>query len=395
MTKIKVSIVTETYYPEVNGVANTLKYWVEGLQNKGIYTQIIRPKQNPDDASVESDQCETYTVAGLPIPRYKELKFGLPCKRKLVSLWKKSPPSAIYVATEGPLGLSAVRAAKKLNIPILSGFHTNFQSYSKYYGLGFLEPLIFGFLRYFHNQTRGTIVPTKKQQEWLSRKGFENVSVLSRGIDSSRFTPSKRCSRLRERWHVTDGQVVCLYVGRVAGEKNIALAIKAYENVTATHPDCVFVVVGDGPLRKTLESEHPGIRFVGMKTGEELAKYYASADLFLFPSKTDTFGNVVTEAMASRLGIVAFNDAAAREHLSHGNSAYIANLDNDEAFIQLTLEAIESSSELEKIRENAYQLAQTITWNNIVNQFVKKLLEKPPLRLGDETHESSQNINSI
>ena len=285
MVKTKVCIVTETYYPEINGVSNTLKYWVEGMQEKGIYTQVVRPKQNPEDICSKTNEGECFTVSGLPIPGYKELKFGLPCKRKLLKLWKKDPPSAIYVATEGPLGLSAVKAAKALHIPILSGFHTNFQSYSNYYHLGWLEPIIFSFLRYFHNLTRGTLVPTKKQQDWLEEKGFKNVSVLRRGINSSLFNPNKRCDALRDSWKVNKDQPVCLYVGRIAGEKNIALILEAYERVIKKHPDSLFVFVGDGPLKVLLEKKYPNILFVGMKTGEELAKYYASSDIFLFPAR--------------------------------------------------------------------------------------------------------------
>jgi glycosyltransferase involved in cell wall biosynthesis len=392
MKKPKVSIVTETYYPEVNGVSNTLKYWVEGMQSKGFYIQIIRPRQNPQETNSKTEISETVTVPGLPIPGYKELNFGLPCRRKLLKRWKKDRPEAIYVATEGPLGLSAVKAAKKLNIPILSGFHTNFQSYSKFYRLGWLEPLIFGFLRYFHNLTKATVVPTKTQKEWLSDKGFRNVSVLSRGINSDLFNPTKRCQKLRKSWKVNNCQPVCLYVGRIASEKNISLIMDAYVRVIKKHPNTLFVFVGDGPLKSQLEKKYPNILFVGTKRGEELAKYYASSDIFLFPSKTDTFGNVVTEAMASRLGVIAFNDAAAKEHLENTKSGLIAELDDDEAFIQALFRAIEAPYELEVIRENAYQLAQSLTWNRIVEQFIEKLFEKPSLPLGDYVYEPTQNI---
>lgn len=392
MDKTKVCIVTETYYPEVNGVSNTLKYWVEGMQQKGFHVQIIRPRQHPGDKHSQSESGESVTVAGLPIPGYKALKFGLPCKRKLLKLWRKSQPEAIYVATEGPLGLSAVKAAKQLGIPVLSGFHTNFQSYSNFYHLGWLEPIIFGFLRYFHNLTKGTVVPTRKQKDWLLDKGFRNVSVISRGINSELFNPNKRCQALRSSWNVTDKQRVCLYVGRIAGEKNIALIMDAYVRINKKHPETRFVFVGDGPLRAQLEKKFPEILFAGMKTGEELAKYYASSDIFLFPSKTDTFGNVVTEAMASRLGVVAFNDAAAKEHLINNESGFICEIDDDEAFIQSIFRAIETPESLERVRERAYLLARSITWNSIIDQFVKKLMEKPSMSLGECAYEPTKNI---
>jgi glycosyltransferase involved in cell wall biosynthesis len=388
-------IVTETYKPEINGVANTLGYLVEGMQKRGLSVQIIRPSQTTADKGNKSAREENITVPGLAIPGYAGLKFGLPCKQKLKDIWTKNKPVAIYVATEGPLGFSAVKVAKELKIPVLSGFHTNFQSYCNYYRLGWLESAIFGLLRYFHNQTKGTLVPTQKQKDWLCEHNFKNVSVLRRGINAELFSPNKRSLALRASWGASEDEPVCLYVGRIASEKNIALLGKAYETLQITHPKTRFVFVGDGPMRKQMESNYPNIIFAGMKTGEELAQYYASADIFMFPSKTDTFGNVVTEAMASRLGIVSFNDAAAKEHLTHNESALIAELDNDQEFIDHLRTALSYPTKLVQIREAAYQTAIKLSWDKIVAQFIQQLLKNQPDSSKGNTYDDEERVNSF
>ncbi|MFT7374067.1 MAG: glycosyltransferase involved in cell wall biosynthesis [Oleiphilaceae bacterium] len=388
-------IVTETYKPEINGVANTLSYLVEGMLKRGLSVQIIRPSQTPDDKGGKSRGEESITVPGLTIPGYAGLKFGLPCKQKLRETWTKNKPVAIYIATEGPLGFSAVNVAKELNIPVLSGFHTNFQAYSNYYRLGWLEPIIFRFLRYFHNQTHGTLVPTKKQKEWLCSQNFKNVTVLSRGINATLFNPNKRSIALRLSWGASEYEPVCLYVGRIASEKNIALLGKAYETLQITHPKTRFVFVGDGPMRKQMQKSYPHIIFAGMKTGNELAQHYASADIFMFPSKTDTFGNVVTEAMASRLGIVSFNDAAAKEHLTHDESALIAALDNDQAFIDHLRTALSYPTKLIQIREAAYQVAMKLSWDEIVVQFIQQLMKRQTGSSRGNTYDDAERITSF
>ncbi|MFT6906180.1 MAG: glycosyltransferase involved in cell wall biosynthesis [Oleiphilaceae bacterium] len=388
-------IVTETYKPEINGVANTLGYWVEGMQGRGISVQIVRPKQSPEDKRSKSALEENIPVYGLAIPAYAELKFGLPCKRKLRKLWSKNKPDAIYVATEGPLGFSALRVAKELNIPVLSGFHTNFQAYCKYYRLGWFESIIFRYMRYFHNQTKGTLVPTQKQKDWLLEQHFKNVTVLRRGIDFELFSPDKRSSALRSSWGVyADEQPVCLYVGRIAAEKNIALLGTAYESLKLTHPTTRFVFVGDGPMRKQMERDYPDIIFAGMKTGEQLARYYASADIFMFPSRTDTFGNVVTEAMASRLGIVSFNDAAAKELLVNNKSAFIADINSDQDYIDQLHAALNDPEKLAQLREAAYQIAAKLSWDEIVDQFIQQLLKKQTDSSEGSTYANAERITS-
>lgn len=373
-----IAIVSETYRPEVNGVANTLGYWVDGLKAAGYAIQVIRPSQHRNDVDRAEPDEQQITTTGLPIPGYPELKFGLPSAGTFKRLWKTSRPCAVYIATEGPLGASASKTARKLGIPVLSGFHTNFQSYSRFYGVGWLEKLILLYLRRFHNKTKGTLVPTKTQQSYLTSKGFQNVSVISRGVDSTRFNPARRDLDLRREWGVKDSsQKVLLYVGRLAHEKNVEQIIKSYRDLNAhsASDKTKLVFVGDGPARDELERACPDAIFAGMRHGDELARYYASADIFLFPSKTDTFGNVVTEAMASRLAVLAYDDAAAKEHLSHRISGMISPLNDDQSFSDNLIELVEDGELCASVRTNAYDIAKTITWKAITAELLDLLLD--------------------
>ena len=167
-------------------------------------------------------------VRGLPLPGYKGTHVGLPARGLLHGCWTQHRPDVVYVATEGPLGWSAVRTARRLRIPVFSGFHTNFHSYSRHYRLGWLQPLIFRYLCRFHNRTRGTLVPNVDLRDHLQAVGLKNVSVLGRGVDSQLFTPERRCAALRRTWGVAENDLAVLYVGRVAPEKNLGLAVAAY-----------------------------------------------------------------------------------------------------------------------------------------------------------------------
>jgi len=314
---MRVGIVTETYSPEINGVALTVAGLVHGLAQAGHAVHLIRLRQKSDDAAAAIEEgIATTLVRGMRLPRYPGLQFGLPARRRLRALWKSERPDAIYVATEGPLGMSALRAARDLGIPASTGFHTRFDDFARHYGLGALTSLVFAYLRRFHELGEATFVPTVELAQFLTGRGFRNVRRLPRAVDTMLFCPSRRDEGLRTKWGVGPNQLAVLYVGRIAAEKNLPLAVRSFRALQRLHPEARYVWVGDGPARAALEAQNPDFVFAGVKCGEDLARHYASADLFLFPSLTETFGNVTLEALASGLPTVAFDYGAAREHLA-------------------------------------------------------------------------------
>ena len=327
---LHVELVTETYPPDVNGVALTVQALENGLRQLGHAVGVVRPQR--DDESPRPDP-DVMLVEGAPIPRYPGLRFGLPAGKRLTARWQAQRPDAVYIATEGPLGWSALRACRRMGIPVATGFHTRFDDYVGRYGAGFLSPWVFSWLRRFHNKADATLVPTRELQESLAQQGFRHVLRLGRAVDTREFHPAWRDPALREAWGAGSGPVV-LSVGRIAPEKNLPLAVRCFRQLQQARPDARFVWVGDGPARAELQAANPDFIFTGVQRGESLSRHYASADLFCFPSLSETFGNVTLEAMASGLATVAFDYGAAREHLCNGAHGASAAFGDEEGFAQ-------------------------------------------------------------
>ncbi|MBI1175164.1 MAG: glycosyltransferase [Sideroxydans sp.] len=367
-TQLRVAMVTETYPPEVNGVAITIGRMVHGLRQRQHHIQMIRPRQHKQDVALQESGYEETLVGGMPIPGYPELKSGLPAKGRLLRLWQQQRPDIVHIATEGPLGWSAMSAARKLGIPISTDFHTNFHSYTKHYGIGLLKKPIAAYLRHFHNKTDCTMVPTSSLQQELEQDGYKDVLVVSRGVDAALFHPSKRSEELRKSWGAGDDTQVVMLVSRIAPEKNLPVVIAAFEQMRAANPDILLVMVGDGPARAELEKQHPHVIFAGMRTGEDLAAHFASGDIFLYPSLTETYGNVTVEAMASGLATIAYDYAAARQHIRHDVNGLLAPYDDTPAFIAQARALVTDAERIQRLRNEARSTVEELTWEHILGQ---------------------------
>lgn len=367
------ALVTETWRPQVNGVANTLGRLCDGLLQNNNRIQLVRPAQPGETVGLaDNGPLEELLVRGLPIPGYRQLQFGLPAYRRLLAHWRKSRPDTIYLATEGPLGWSALRAARQLSIPVISGFHTNFQQYSEHYRVSLLYRPVVAYLRWFHNQTLLTLTASNTQQRELSRLGINNLMLLGRGVDCERYHPAHRDAELRRRWGAGNTDIVLLHVGRLAAEKNLQLLQRSWQTLRENQPTGVrlhMVVVGDGPLRPSLERDMPEARFTGALGGAELAAAYASADVFIFPSLTETFGNVVTEAMASGLAVNAFDTAAAHQHIRDRYSGCLAPPAHEELFLDNLRWLVSDTEGRRGIRMHARHRACQLGWPSVLQRF--------------------------
>lgn len=376
--KSHICVVTETYPPEVNGVALTLARLLSGLRERGHAVSLVRPRQKRGERGDNAADFPVTLVPSLPLPGYDGLHVGLPANRLLRQTWTRQRPDTVYVATQGPLGLSAVRATRHLGIPVFSGFHTNFHTYSRHYRLGWLQPVVLRYLRWFHNRTRGTLVPSLDLRDRLQDLGFRNVNVLSRGVDADLFNPQRRSADLRRKWGAAPGDPVALYVGRVAPEKNVELAITAFRAMQRRNESAKLIIVGDGPLYAKLKQEHPDLSFEGLRRGEQLAACYAAADIFLFPSETETFGNVVLEAMASGLAVVAYDYAAARMHVTSGETGLRAPYGDVDAFVDAAVRLTEDVALRDRIRRQAHAHAAALDWQAVVDRFAALLTDGRP-----------------
>lgn len=377
---LDIAFVTETFPPEVNGVAMTVGQLVTGLRERGHHVRVIRPRQGLDDAG------GTFEVAvpGLPLPGYPGLRLGLPAAGRLRRLWRQKRPDLVHVVTEGPLGWSAVNVARALQIPVTSGFHTNFDRYSVHYGLGWMRPALAAYLRSLHRRTRVTMVPTEALAAVLAGEGISGVRVVGRGVDTNLFQPMRRCGELRQRWLGEAKGPVCLYVGRLAAEKNLALVEKTFAAVQVRHPQARMVWVGDGPWRKVLEGNHPDHHFAGMRLGEDLAAHYASADIFLFSSLTETYGNVVAEAMASGLPVLAYRSAAAAELIEHRGNGCVVTPGDERAFVDEALWLLEDAGRLAELSSTARSGILPRSWSGVVAHFERVAQEAISFRASSD-----------
>jgi len=369
---MQVALVTDTFPPDLNGVSLTMDRLRKGLESRGHRVNVIRPSGGAVPLRVRRREMG---VRSLPVPGYPGLRFGLPSWLRLWRLWSALRPDVVYVATEGPLGCAAAAMARWLGIPVTSGFHTNFHDYLKARRLPRLSPLALCYLRRLHNSTAMTLAPSRDVVSQLRAQGFKNLQILSRGVEVDLFTPARRDPALRASWGVRDDArpaPVFILAGRLAPEKNLPLALAALEKLTAGRGHCV--VVGDGPERAALESRFGFARFTGALRGEALARHYASADVLLFPSLTETFGNVLLEGLASGLLTLSFDYAAAGEHVVDRRNGWKVPCGDPAAFAARVAAALAwPASERAALGAAARRTAEGLDWERVIRRFEELL----------------------
>ncbi|MGF1546136.1 MAG: glycosyltransferase family 4 protein [Thiotrichales bacterium] len=372
-TPLRIALVSETYPPEINGVAHTLQRYEQALRQAGHRVQIVRPRQFAGERAGGDGVRDECLVTGIPLPMYRNLRFGITTQARLMRLWRDDRPHALYIATEGPLGRTALDAARRLDIPVASGFHTQFDRYAHAYRLGWLQAPLARYLRAFHNRCQLTLVPTHALRYELESRGFERLQVKSRGVDTELFTPARRDETLRAQWGLAPEAIAMLYVGRIAHEKNIELLLRSYRYARDIHHELRLIMVGEGPDAARLRRQHPDIVFCGAQRGTALAAHYASADLFVFASESETYGNVVAEAMASALPVVGYAYAAAAELIRDGECGFLAPYRDTRGFLAATHHALESRDRWQSIGQHARWIAQRRAWPAIQGEFVEMI----------------------
>jgi glycosyltransferase involved in cell wall biosynthesis len=329
---MRILLVTDAWAPQINGVVVTLRNTVMWLQRWGHEVEILSPEG----------------FRTMPMPTYPEIPLALMPAAKVARRFREFDPAAVHIATEGPLGAAARSYCMKNGLAFTTAYHTCFPEYVK---PRFGVPLswTYAWLRRFHSASSAVLVATPAIRELLEARGFDNIADWSRGVDTALFTPAEqRTTDLR--------RPVFLYVGRVAIEKNLPAFLGL--DLPGTK-----VVVGDGPQRKELERRFPEAVFVGAKTGVELASYYQRADVFVFPSRTDTFGLVLIEAMACGTPVAAF---PVRGPIDVVKDPAVGVLDNDlgaAAMAALTLD-----------RQKVARYGQRYSWEYCTRQFLSSLV---------------------
>ncbi len=331
---MRIAIITENFLPKLDGVTRTLAKLLEHLQLTGHEVMLL----GPDSGMEEYAGAEIVGTAGLPFPFYPELKFNFfrPLFMRRLGEFR---PDIIHLVDPVILGATGLAAARFFNVPLVSSYHTNLAAYCEHFGFSLLTRPMWSYNRFVHSQCSLTFCPSPSTAAMLRLEGFEHLRIWPRGVDTAIFKPERRSSVLRVSWlgEEDSKKTVLLYVGRVSWEKNLRLLVQAYRDMD--HSNCHLVIVGEGPASLEMQQELAGlpVTFTGYLSGEALATAYASSDVFAFPSRTETFGQVVLEAMASGLpvvGLIAEGVCDLVEHERTGLLVQDHHIQEDEQIIR-------------------------------------------------------------
>jgi glycosyltransferase involved in cell wall biosynthesis len=317
---MRLTLVTETFAPQVNGVSRTLGQLVRHMIEAGDVVQVVHPYYGHT-----TDSADHLTVRSVSLPWYKDVRLPMPPFRSVMRRIDSFRPDLVHIATEATLGLAALLHARRRGLPVVSSFHTNWDHYSDHYRISFARGLIWRYLRWFHHGTKETYVPSRPTISDLEARGFRDLVLWPRGVDGRLFRPDRECREaIREALGFEKDDVVIGHVSRLAAEKNVGYLADALAIVAAARPSVRLLLVGDGPERAGLERRMgPAARFVGYRSGDDLADHYAAADVFAFASLTETFGNVVLEAMASGLPVVAVRAGGVGDIVRQGGTGLL------------------------------------------------------------------------
>ncbi|PLZ93108.1 glycosyl transferase [Fischerella muscicola CCMEE 5323] len=354
---MRIALFTETFLPKVDGIVTRLRHTIEHLQRSGDEVLVICP----DGGITEYKGAKIYGVSGFPLPLYPELKMALP-RPAIGQILEQFQPDIIHVVNPAVLGLAGIFYSKVLDIPLVASYHTHLPQYLQHYGLGMLEGLLWELLKAGHNQAALNLCTSTAMMEELTTHGIERVNLWQRGVDTETFHPSLVSEEMRSRLSQNHpDSPLLLYVGRLSAEKEIERLKPILEAIPAAR----LALVGDGPHRQALEKHfaNTNTHFVGYLVGKELASAFASADAFIFPSRTETLGLVLLEAMAAGCPVVAARSGGIPDIVTDGVNGYLFAPDaGDEGAIAATLRLLEMKQERESIRQNARREAERWGW---------------------------------
>lgn len=358
---MKVAIFTDTYFPQINGVTNTLNKLIQYYQTNGIEYKIFVPKYDDEDSD-----CNVLRFNSIKFFLYPENRVAFPNIFRITSALSDFQPDLIHIMTEFNMGLAGLNYGKKHRIPTISNYTTNFSQYTDYYKVPFLKQSIWNYMKWFHTQNDVTLCPSYSAQKLLRTYGIHNTNLFSRGIDSDNFHASCRNDSLRETLGIAD-KTVFLYVGRVSCEKDLDILCESYQSIHAVYGEqAALVITGDGPyLEKCRQILPNDTVFTGFLRGPELSEIYASCDIFVCPSSTETFGNVVLEAMASGLAVIGADAGGVGEIITHRvNGLKFAKRDVN-ALTECMSLLLENPSLAHTLRRNGREYSTLRSWDKI------------------------------
>ncbi len=368
---MKIAYFTESLPPKIDGVARTLTQLGNSLYSHKIDFQFYSPFKPGHEIPWADNVIE---VNSLPFILYPECRVGFSTQRAAFELLDKFKPDLIHASTPTPMGLIAFNYAAKNKIPAVSSYHTNFATYFKYYGFQRIEHWGWNYLRWFYNKFQKIYVPSKNTAQELENKGFQNLELWERGIHLNRFSPEFRDLELRKQISPEDKPIL-LFVGRLVKEKDLDDLVAMNQILKSRNQNFKLVLVGDGPMKDELQEKLPDAHFTGYMEGQKLANLYAAADIFVFPSTTETFGNVILEAFASGLPVVTVNKGGVADLIRDGENGFIARA-NDPENLTEKVELLLNKPTLRHFQAiSARNLVQYYSWEAINKRLIQSYEE--------------------
>ncbi len=360
---------TDTYFPQINGVTNTLDKLVKYLDKTDHKYLFFAPYYENSPGNVK----ERYTrrFRSISFPAYPECRISIPFYSKLCRIADKFKPDVIHLMTPMVLGFTGLKYAQERGIPVVCSYTTNFNTYLRYYKLDFLSNIIWSYFKWFHNSCGITFCPSRDAVRILRSKEISNLKIMSRGIDTEAFNPEHRSAEIRTELG-GGGKTTFLYVGRIAREKDLDILLESINQVNGIFPGrAQFVIAGDGPYTAQLKKAAPeNVVFTGYIKGEALCALYASCDVFVFPSSTETFGNVVLEAMASGLPVLAVNSGGVKDSIIDGYNGFLCEPRDVEGFTRLISKLLRNTELIRRMGVNARQYTLSKAWNSIFDRLI-------------------------
>ncbi len=369
---MRVALFSDTYHPQVNGVARTLKRLTEHYENRRIEYKVFVPDYQ--DKKEFYPNVQSFT--SFPFFLYPECRTAIANPKTIVRQLKDFSPTLIHVTTPLTMGLFGIRGAKKMKLPLVASYHTHFDVYLKYYKMMWASPLLWKYMKWFYSQADRIFVPSEETKCHLEKQGFTGLSIWSRGIDCENYSPLRSSPSLRKTFTITK-KYILLYVGRLAPEKDLETLERTIKYLPKEVKNQVqWIIVGDGPLKEELmeKTKEENVIFTGYLTGNELAEVYASSDLFVFPSASETFGNVVLEAFASGLPAIVANKGGVTNIVEHNQTGRIAEAHQPQSFIHHIVEVL-SEDRLQYMKRKALQMARNQSWDQIFDQLIEEFCE--------------------
>ena len=370
-SSLRLALFTDTFSPQVNGVSRTLDRLCEAVVARGGEVRVYTVS-DPD----ASPQAHVERYPSVPFWAYQQLRVAWPVSSRVRASLEKFHPTLIHAATQFGLGLVGRRMSRTLRVPFVTSYHTSLAAYAGYYRLGALAASGWKFLRWFHNSGLRTYCPTHAIMREIESRGFRNTALWSRGVEGEKFSPSYRSTALRALMSARDDTLVVTYVGRLAAEKGLDVVAQAVRRAAQVRPGKIaFACVGDGPYDEEIRRLAPESSwFPGKLLGQKLSEAYASGDVFLFPSTTDTFGNVMLEAMASGLPVIGADVGPTRELLAN-DRGWLVKAGDVEAFAAALVALVDNPAMRLRAREKALEFAAESTWDRVWNLLISDYLE--------------------